>query len=61
MVRKSVFSLVSIKQKVVTDIRTQRCVLVTGVVGVEVGCGGGGGANGGGGGSVARVNACPDE
>ena len=30
MVRKSVFSLVSSKQKVENDIRTQRCVLVMG-------------------------------
>ena len=53
MVRKSVFSLSSSKQKVEYDIRTQRRVLVIG---------GGGRANGGGGGgSVARVNACPDE
>ncbi len=28
MVRNSVFSLVSIKEKVETDIRTQRCVFV---------------------------------
>ena len=46
-------SLVSIKQMVENDIRTQRCVLVMG---------GGGGANGGGGGgSVALGNACSDE
>ena len=53
--RKSVFSLVSSKQKVENDIRTQRCVLVMG--------GGGGRENGGdgGGGSVARGNACSDE
>ena len=56
MVRKSVFSLVSIKQKVETDIRTQRCVFVI------TGGGGRGGANGGGGGgSVVRGNACSDE
>ena len=39
MARKAVFSLVSSKQKVENDIRTQRCVLV-------IGGGVGGGANG---------------
>ena len=53
--RNSVFNLVSSKQKVENDIRTQRCVLV-------MGGGGGRGANGGGGGgSVARGNVCSDE
>ena len=56
MVRNSVFSLVSIQEKVENDIITQRFVWVMGVGG------GGGGTNGdGGGGSVARGNACSDK
>ena len=54
--RNSVFNLVSSKQKVENDIRTQRCVFVI------TGGGGRGGANGGGGGgSVVRGNACSDD
>ena len=54
--RNSVFNLVSSKQKVENDIRTQRCVFVI----AEEGRRGGGAANMGGG-SVARGNACSDK